>query len=45
VLGHSTRDHHLLRLGTQKPLLRSHTNAAGFDHAFTHILTEASALT
>lgn len=32
-------------LGTSKPLLKSHSNSVGFDPAFTHILTEASALT
>src|SRR5215204_1023706 len=31
--------------GTQKPLLKSHSNAEGFDPAFTHILSEASELT
>ena len=31
--------------GTKKPLLKSHSNASGFDPAFTHILIEASALT
>ena len=39
---------HTLRLpvfGTQKPLLKSHSNAHGFDPAFAHILSEASSLT
>jgi hypothetical protein len=31
--------------GTLKPLLKSHSNAAGFNPAFTHILVEASELT
>jgi hypothetical protein len=30
--------------GTVKPLFKSHSNAAGFDPAFTRILVEASAL-
>lgn len=30
--------------GTIKPLLKSHSNSAGFDPAFTHILVEASSL-
>jgi len=37
---------HTLRLpvsGTRKPLLKSHSNSAGFDPAFAHLLTEASA--
>jgi len=29
--------------GTRKPLLKSHSNSAGFDPAFAHLLTEASA--
>jgi hypothetical protein len=29
--------------GTRKPLLKSHSNSAGFDPAFVHLLTEASA--
>ena len=39
---------HTLRLpvfGTTKPLLKSHSNSAGFDPAFAHILIEATALT
>jgi hypothetical protein len=39
---------HTLRIpvfGTTKPLLKSHSNAAGFDPAFAHILIEATALT
>jgi hypothetical protein len=39
---------HTLRIpvfGTTKPLLKSHSNAAGFDPAFAHILIEAAALT
>jgi len=31
--------------GSVKPLLKSHSNANGFNSAFTHILIEASALT
>ena len=31
--------------GTIKPLLKSHSNSAGFDPAFAHILIEATALT
>jgi hypothetical protein len=31
--------------GTCKPLLKSHSNSAGFNPAFAHILIEASALT
>src|SRR5438132_10872179 len=31
--------------GTTKPLLKSHSNSAGFDPAFAHILIEATALT
>jgi hypothetical protein len=31
--------------GTQKPLLKSHSNTNGFDPAFAHILIEASTLT
>lgn len=31
--------------GTQTPLLKSHSNADGFNPAFTHVLVEASALT
>ena len=30
--------------GTLRPLLKSHSNAAGFNPAFSHILIEASAL-
>jgi hypothetical protein len=30
--------------GTVKPIYKSHSNAAGFDPAFTHILVEAAAL-
>jgi hypothetical protein len=30
--------------GTLVPLLKSHSNAAGFDPAFAHVLVEASAL-
>jgi hypothetical protein len=29
--------------GTRKPLLKSHSNSAGFDPAFAHLLTEAPA--
>jgi hypothetical protein len=29
--------------GTRKPLLKSHSNSVGFDPAFAHLLTEASA--
>jgi hypothetical protein len=29
--------------GTRKPLLKSHSTSAGFDPAFAHLLTEASA--
>ena len=29
--------------GTRKPLLKSHSNSAGFDPGFAHLLTEASA--
>jgi hypothetical protein len=29
--------------GTRKPLLKSHSNSAGFDPAFAHLRTEASA--
>jgi hypothetical protein len=39
---------HALRLpvfGTTKPLFKSHSNSAGFDPAFAHILIEAAALT
>jgi hypothetical protein len=39
---------HTLRLpvfGTTKPLFKSHSNSAGFDPAFAHILIEATALT
>src|SRR5215468_11654512 len=31
--------------GTTKPLFKTHSNSAGFDPAFTHILIEAAALT
>src|SRR5205807_911213 len=31
--------------GTTKPLLKTHSNGAGFDPAFAHILIEAAALT
>jgi hypothetical protein len=31
--------------GTCKPLLKSHSDSAGFNPAFAHILVEASALT
>ena len=31
--------------GTTKPLLKTHSNSAGFDPAFAHILIEAAALT
>jgi hypothetical protein len=30
--------------GTLKPIMKTHSNARGFDPAFTHILIEASAL-
>jgi hypothetical protein len=39
---------HTLRLpvfGTLKPLLKSHSNANGFNPAFTHLLTEAAPTT
>ena len=39
---------HTLRLpvfGTTKPLLKTHSNSAGFDPAFAHVLIEAAALT
>jgi hypothetical protein len=39
---------HTLQLpvfGTTKPLLKSHSNSAGFDPAFAHLLIEATALT
>jgi hypothetical protein len=39
---------HTLRLpvfGTTKPLFKSHSNSAGFDPAFAHILIEATAFT
>jgi len=38
---------HTLRLpvfGARKPLLKSHSNSAGFDPAFAHVLIEAAAL-
>jgi hypothetical protein len=39
-----SRTLHMPVFGTRKPLLKSHSNASGFDPAFAHILVEASAL-
>jgi hypothetical protein len=40
-----SRTLHLPVFGTTKPLLKSHSNVAGFDPAFAHILVEATART